>query len=924
MSFETFIQKTASKKHLLATLEAKEKLKLFTLDEGGEGEQVYKRSVNHFVIAISVNGTDLIQGSSEELGLGEFFYNPIEGMLYVRLSDESDPKENSVYVTYRLFYSNLSANAPHNVLSGTLVNFDARIEKIGGLKLELDYENTGIALETNSSIDLENNDGFFDDLFDTLIFENNKVRFYSWNEDIPFSDARLIYRGLIANKKFSTQKISFTLKDELSVLRQPLEWGRFTTADGFLEDALIDKPKRIIFGRVDNIRLTGIDKTLEGFQLQGTISGDANRNLLSGSLSGVAAGSTITGVGTSFTTQITDGDRIRVIGPFTEFSYTVNTVNNDTSLTISGSISDTFSGFQGRNQNVSNNIIEGSGTDFINEISPNDSIRVTVGLNTFEYSVESITDAEEIILQDEIEVGFTGLSGFNLPEIPYRKKNRRWHIAGHKLREYDLEIEELINLQSFKVVDPLDVENGDFLRIDGNTYVVQRISTNIITLNQNLRTVVNVGDPVTKIPVSECLGESARYIIDRDFSIINTESDSILEFNDLAEFNVTSAKNIPITFEFDNASNEVIPSSTDVDMTTILQPRDWIRARSVNLPTWYEVLAVEPQSITLRNPVDFDFTGNIQIKNVSYINDNSLIVADCLGLESGNEWIRKPADAVQFLLEYSGLEDLNFDSFIEAKSDCPYDLALYYPANIGSEIPNLRQIVSDINGSVFGSLYLDTNFQYTYKILNSDKPIDLPVVKDEDIIGFSVQTKANIINSIILSYSPFVDIKAGFEAFKTIILESDFVNQAVGTKNQLQVTSYLFRESDANVIAQRWLFFRSLTQSVVTITSKLQYTLLNLNSPMLLDLSRLYKRFGGSSRRKIGLINSITKDGTNTIIQINDLGNVFSRVPAIAPDSTPDFGSSTDDLDRYGFVLDNLTETPDASSEEELGTNLIG
>ena len=919
MIYQDFAEKTRSQKVLLTTIEAKEKVKLFDLDSG-----VYSKDVRFFVVGVNVNGSDLSEGTSSAVSAGQFFYSPEDGRVYVRLTDDSDPKASSIYLTYRLFFSNIPANAPHDILSGSIVHFDSRIERIGGLKLELDFENTGIALETDSSITLENNDGFFDDLFDVLIFENNKVRFYSWSHELPFSEAKLIYRGFISDKSFSSQGVGFSLKDELSVLRQPLDWSRFSSLDGRIEDSINGKPKRLIIGQVDNIRLTGINKTLDGFPLTGLISGDGNRNLLTGTVSGAAASSIINGSGTSFLTQIFAGDRIRVIGPFNEYSYTVDTVVSDSQLTISGTISDNFSEFQARNQSVSNNIIEGSGTDFINEVSPEDRIKVTVNGQEYVFGVESVTSPTELILQDEIEVSFVDFDGFNQPERPYRGMNRRWHIAGHKLIEYDVLVTELINFQSFKVDDPKDIANGDFLRIGGFTYVVRRVSTNIITLNQNLRSVVLVGDPVTKIPVSECLVGNTRFIIDRDFVIDNTPTDAVLEFNELAEFNVTSPKSVSITFQFTTGSNVITSVASDVDLTTLIRPRDWVRARSVNLPDWYEVLSVEQTSVTLRTNALTTFSGQIQLKSVEYINDNSLVVADCLGLEADGGWVRYPADAVRWILERAQIQDLNLPSFDEASNDCRFTMALYYPATIGSEMPVIRDIISNINGSVFGSLYLDSNFQYTYKILNSDKPLEMPVVKDEDVLSFRVQTKTNTINSVLMSFSPFVDTKAESETFKTIILESDFVNQAIGKKQQLRVTSYLFNEADARTIAERWLFFRSLTQSVITLNTKLQYSLLSLNAPMLLDLSRIFKRFGSSTRRKIGLINSITKDGANTVIQINDLGNVFSRVPAIASDDAQDYIQGSDDLDRFGYIVDNQTETPDPASEAELGTNLIG
>ena len=77
--------------------------------------------------------------------------------------------------------------------------------------------------------------------------------------------------------------------------------------------------------------------------------------------------------------------------------------------------------------------------------------------------------------------------------------------------------------------------------------------------------------------------------------------------------------------------------------------------------------------------------------------------------------------------------------------------------------------------------------------------------------------------------------------------------------------------------------------------------------------------------QKIGLINKITTDGDNMGIEINDLGNIFNRVPSIAPNATPDWNSATDAEELlYGWIVDNESEIPDTTSEEVLGSNIIG
>lgn len=924
-TYQEFADKTRSQKIVIAHLEARQRVKQFDLHSG----TVYVKDSSLFIVGIQVNGSQLAQGSSPVLNSGEFFFSSGEGKIYVRMSDDSNPKSKSIWMQTRFFFSNIDCILPSEITSGELVHYDSRIKDIGDLKLELDFENTGIALETNSNISLHNNDGFFDDIFDTLIWENNKAKFWSWSKSLPYDQARCIYLGLITDKSFTSQQVKFNLKDQLTQLRQSLDVERFTESDGEFESSILNKPKRTIFGRVNKIRTQGVDKTLDGFVLTGLVTGSANRSLMNGTVSALVGTNNVTGIGTNFTT-LEVGDRILITGPLSESSFEVATITSSTQLTVTTPFVQSFVDAQIRDLQILNNIITGVGSIFIDEVSPDDQIVVEIdGVDT-SFTVETVDSQTQITLTDEIDVGFESVTVKNSPSIPYRKKNRLWNVAGHKLREYSTSIVTIINFTNIEVADIGDIEFDDTLVINGKPYIVLSRIGNKIRLNQGLIGSVTVGMSVTKIPVSSAYVGKQRFIIDRDFTVTNTTNNAVISFRDTAEFNVAKSRFPTVQLDFTQGSTIVKSASVyvdveyyDKDLTTLFKPRDWIKIRSVNFPEWYEILSVRQTEITLRSPVITTSTNVCEMKSPEYISDDSLVTADCLGMDTG-DWIRSPAQAVKWILEKSGFTDFNSASFIQAEDDCQYTLALYYPETLGSEFPVVRDMITNINQSCFGSLFLDNDFKFTFNILNADKPEDLEVLRDEDIISFSVTTKNNIINSILLNFHPYVDTESGSETTKQMILNSDFVDEAVGKKERLTRTAYLYHEEDAKIVAERWLFFRSLNQTVVNVRSKLKLSGKSLNDKVFLDLSRLFKRFGGRDRRKIGIINSISKDGSDTEIEFNDLGNIFNRVPAICPDVTADYIEGTEDVVRWGFITDNESETPDPESETGLGTNLIG
>jgi hypothetical protein len=72
-------------------------------------------------------------------------------------------------------------------------------------------------------------------------------------------------------------------------------------------------------------------------------------------------------------------------------------------------------------------------------------------------------------------------------------------------------------------------------------------------------------------------------------------------------------------------------------------------------------------------------------------------------------------------------------------------------------------------------------------------------------------------------------------------------------------------------------------------------------------------------------VTGVKRDGYGCEISISDLSNVYNRVPSIAPNSTLDYLlASEDDLLRWGFVVDDDTETCNVDSEVGLGSQIIG
>lgn len=834
MTYSEASQLTRSEKITLITMECVERVKLFTAD-GAD----WIRSVEYFVVGVKDDGVDI----------DDWEFLPTEKTL--KLIGGVNPKTRSISITYRMFFSNAPLILPFDLEEGEPVEWIPLINGVGSIGQQLDDENTGIVLETSSSVNFINSSRFWDDKFDSLIWENQLIKFYSWFPQIPITEKVQLFEGVIESKSYSDSIVSFKIKDFVYKLKNQVNLGLFTEADGIFLPSILNTPKRRIYGQVDSIRIVSLDATLDGYQLTGTLTGAL------------------------------------------------------TALTVSG-----------------------VGTKFLDEVSPGDSFYVTLNEIDIKIGVESVDSDTQITVSKALEISFGSATARLAPSVPWRKKNRSWHIAGHKLRAPTAQILLIQSANTFLVDSVEDFFAGDELVINGFQTNVRRVSGNKIVTTTNVIPGPVIGDVIKKRPIKVAYYNSTPFLYDRDYLETNT-TEAKITFSNLAEFNIAEQKRIGnSTFHFTNGSRTVTTSDV-VDLRSIIQTRDWIRSVNVARTTWYEVLSVTESVITLRTPVVVvggPHSEGAYYKSVTALDENSLVTVNCIGMEVDGKWMRTPADAVRHLvLNDANFSSVNEEKFDEARADCDFTLSLYIPQTLGSSSPLVRDVITNINNSVFGSLYGDSSQNISYSILNSTKPELANIIRDDDILSYSITTTQKIANKVIVNYRPFVDVFSGNDAKKTIVYNSKFVDDYVEIERTIERTLYIYEDDKALIIAQRIALFNSLSVTSVKIKSKLNLSQTLVNDKIFLNLDRLYTRYGGGDRRKIGSVTGVRKDEFGSEITVTDLGNIYNRVPSVAPNETESYtNSDADDKIRWAYILDNNTLTPDPTSEVGLGSGVIG
>ena len=325
MSFSTrdeFINAQSSEKLILAQVEATGRLVAWT-DQGGG---IYTKTSPHFVTAVSFNTAAMAQVDTV-VNEGEFSFDPQTNLITIRNTGDADPAVNDMVITYRFFFGSGPATASWDLTdTGAQVLYEGRIERSPGYKHKIGIDQNLTSLVGSGNLVLNNNDGRFDDLFDTVYFENQRIFIYSWNRDLDFSDAKILFKGRTTNKTFSNSSISLTVKDTIFDLQQNIPQGVFSSSDN-VNNSVQGNYKRWVYGRVDGLRLQSVDQIGDGYAVTGTFEGNTTTT-------------TLTGTGTSFLSELSPED-ILTIGTQ---EFTIESIASDTSLTVSDEPTFAFTG----------------------------------------------------------------------------------------------------------------------------------------------------------------------------------------------------------------------------------------------------------------------------------------------------------------------------------------------------------------------------------------------------------------------------------------------------------------------------------------------------------------------------------------------------------------------------------------------------
>lgn len=318
MNYESYKSKPASEKITLAIMNASRRLVAWTLHSGS----IWKKE-NFSVQVIDSVKSELVElvevDSLADVVAGTFFNDRDSQTIYVQQADSGNPNASFLSMTQKLFFASGPISLPYDLNTGEDVFFEPMVFSTSSFGVEIDTVNQqNEAIEGKGTLTLRNDSSFWPANFDKLYFENQVVEIYSYSRELDPSEAKLLFRGKVEAKTYSSDRITFTLKDLMANLKDTISLSTIESLNA-RNDANLDQAfQRMIFGRNFGFRPVNIDAVQNGFYP------------LTGTFSVTNSSATFTGASTEFLTQVSPDDVLLISG----VEYTVASVASDTSLTL--------------------------------------------------------------------------------------------------------------------------------------------------------------------------------------------------------------------------------------------------------------------------------------------------------------------------------------------------------------------------------------------------------------------------------------------------------------------------------------------------------------------------------------------------------------------------------------------------------------
>lgn len=265
MSYSNLILQENIEANFLCVARPKKKLTGFTLFSGS----VYSKSfdLSEFIYSVTQNGVALTAGSSTSLSAGQYYFDDINKVIYVRMSDSSNPSTKFVTVFYELYFSTYDAHwyrIPTDDTTKT-VYFEPIIVNSPGLKSSIADVLFGVLPVQSTQINLGNAEHLLEPHLYDSSFNKAEFLIYHWlGKSLDVTNIKLVLKGIGSNVNYNSGTVSISLLDGIDLFNK--EWrndtpNSFFTQSDFIEldPQFIGKPIRYFYGRAQGLVPVNID-----------------------------------------------------------------------------------------------------------------------------------------------------------------------------------------------------------------------------------------------------------------------------------------------------------------------------------------------------------------------------------------------------------------------------------------------------------------------------------------------------------------------------------------------------------------------------------------------------------------------------------------------------------------------------------------
>lgn len=571
--------------------------------------------------------------------------------------------------------------------------------------------------------------------------------------------------------------------------------------------------------------------------------------------------------------------------------------------------------------------LTGSGTSFLAQLTPGDEL--LLGSDTTWYTVDTVTSDTAATLTENY--GGTTAAGKSIrlkSSHPKRYMNRIHLIAGHALKEPATTVVYGVSLQRLEVASTSDFLPGDKVLVGSEIMTVDYVTGAYVQFTGTLVSMPSVGSTITNLSIKNVYLNDRLLTYSRDYTY--NAATALITLDSTAEFNVAPVKILtPGTLSFTNTSRTVTGTSTTLKKD--VKPGDWVRRQGQS--DWFEVLTVDSETqLTLRTAATYTSSGTSELKQPEVYKPGSVVLSlDCLGAtENGvktGTFIKTGAQVVKDLLTRAGLSaSINTSAFTTAQGDSVHKLGIALPPKVNdTKVASIRDVINRINLSIFGSLFVGEDFELEYSILSPKKPAGLLALVERDVLELSVTSDSSkIVKTSRVRYNrkEYDSASGTSDVYSEATKTSDMTEYLGKTTKENLVETYLVDDTEAQIIANRWSFLLELASSVVKVRTKMQAIRSAVNDKVEVSHEKLYDRLGSSVGRKVAGVQSISRSVGGTELELSDLSNAFSRCLIIAPNSSAEYASASDDEKLYnGYITD--TYGMQDNDPDTHGTNVI-